>query len=326
MVRAHYLFPFLTPQINLMYAINTIEGLLFRSYLSNYNLSLLHHCIKSGDENVETIRFRQSAKSATATAFAVKIAQAKEGVERTVCYCQKHNISMLPHFHPGYPSSLLAIKNFPPLLFVKGRFSRFLQAAIVGTRCPSILAANKTAQIVRTFAEHGFGITSGLADGIDTMAHQSAIHYSAYNLAVLPTALDNIYPHANSQLAEEILYAGGAIITELAPGFQPAAHPFVMRNRIIAALSEYVVPVEMGRDSGTLHTVNYAIRYRKRLVLCKPGPMEIDYFLRQYEGVILSIRKYKNKEGAEVNVLNDWSALKDCLTKQEKVKQFGMFK
>lgn len=308
-----------------MHAINTIEGLLFRSHLSNYNLSLLHCCIKAGDENTDTIRFRQSAKAATATSFAVAITRAKEQTEKTIAYCQKHNIQVLPHFHPGYPAELLAIKDFPPLLFIKGRFSRYPQAAVVGTRIPSILAANKTAQIVRTFAEVGYGMTSGLAEGIDTLAHEAAVHFNAYNLAILPTSFDNVYPHTNTRLVEEILHCGGAIITEQAPGYQPAAHPFVLRNRIIAALSEYVIPVEMGKDSGTLHTVNYAIRYRKRLVLCKPCPMELDYFLRHYEGVILSIKKYKNKEGAEVEVLNDWTALKNCLEKQQDVKQPGLF-
>ena len=308
-----------------MYAINTIEGLLFRGYLSSYNLSLLHCSIKASDANIDTIRFRQSAKATTATAFAVAIANAKEKTEKTITFCERHNIHILPHFHPGYPAELLVIKDFPPLLFIKGRFSRFPQAAIVGTRVPSILAGNKTAQIVQSFAEQGYGITSGLAEGIDTLAHEAAIHCNAYNLAILPTAFDNVYPHTNTRLVEEILHCGGTIVTEQAPGYQPAAHSFVMRNRIIAALSEYIVPVEMGKDSGTLHTVNFAIRYRKRLILCKPGPMEIDHFLEHYEGVILSIKKYKNKEGAEVEVLNDWAALKNCLRERQDVKQPGMF-
>lgn len=126
-----------------------------------------------------------------------------------------------------HPSFLHSIKDFPPLLFIKGNLPATNYAAVVGTREPSPLAKDKTDFIVKAFAEHNFGILSRLASGIDTLAHEAAIKSNTVTAAVLPTPVDNIFPKENLLLANTIIEKGGCIISEQAPNYAPVANPFV---------------------------------------------------------------------------------------------------
>lgn len=291
-----------------MNSINTIGGLLFRSYLTGYNLSLLHKCIRANDDDYTSEKFRKGCLCDSDFQLERNIVRAKELTKRYLDYCERNGIKIIAHFDKQYPRDLLIIKDFPPLLFVKGNMSSINLAAIVGTREPSPLAHSKTVFIVKTFAEHSHGIISGLALGIDTLAHEAALKYNLLTSAVIPTSIDNIYPKENLALANNIIEKGGAIISEQAPNFAPVANPFVLRNRIIAALSQYLVPVEMGKDSGTRHAVHYAVKYGKKVFLIKPGIDEIDHYLQQYDGIIVAAKKYKKKSNvAVVKSLDDFA-------------------
>jgi DNA processing protein len=278
-----------------MNSINTIEGLLFRSYLTGYNLSFLHKCIKANSDDYTTEQFRKACFASTDFQFQRNVSRAKELTERYLQYCERNRISIIAHFDKHYPQDLLSIKDFPPLLFIKGNLPEINFAAVVGTREVSPLALSKTECIIKTFADHNYGIISGLALGIDTLAHESAIKFNLPTVAVIPTSIDNIYPKENLHLADAIIEKGGAIISEQAPNYAPVANPFVLRNRIIAALSQYLIPVEMGKDSGTRHAVHYAVKYNKKVFLIKPGIDEINHYLEQYDGIIVSAKKYRKK-------------------------------
>jgi DNA processing protein len=93
------------------------------------------------------------------------------------------------------------------------------------------------------------------------------------------------------------------LITEQAPNYAPVANPFVLRNRIQAALSDYIVPVEMGKDSRTRHSVHYAVKYRKTVILCMPNSFEIDHYLPQYEGIVVCAMKYRTKRNSKVIII-----------------------
>ena len=198
-------------------------------------------------------------------------------------------------------------------------------AAVIGKRDVSPLAAGKTEDIVRTFTSQGFGILSGLAIGIDTLAHTAAIHQGAYTVAVLPKPLNYIYPPENNLLASSIMHHGGALISEQAPAYSSVANSFVLRNRIQAALSDYVIPVEMGLKSGTQYTIQYAVRYGRKIIFCLPDVMEIDHFLPYYEGIIADVKKYKSKADASIIVIKGLKCISEVLNTETANRQFNLF-
>ena len=298
-----------------MDSINTIPGLLFRSYLTGYNLSFLHRCIKSNNDDHTTEEYRKASLASSSFQFERAVLRARELTERYLAYCETNGIQIIAHFEKSYPQDLLALKDFPPLLFVKGNLPTTNFAAIVGTREASPLAMSKTEYIVKTLADHKYGIISGLAQGIDTLAHEAALKFNAPTIAVLPGSIDNIYPQENTQLATKIVESGGAVISEQAPNFAPLANPFVLRNRIIAAFSQCLLPVEMGKDSGTRHAVHYAIKFGKKVILVKPGPDEIDHHFSHYDGILTAIKKYRSKTNQVI--LKALSELPNYLTKPE---------
>jgi DNA protecting protein DprA len=283
-----------------MESINTIPGLLFRFYLAGYNLSFIHKCIKSNNDDYKTEEYRKASLATSSYRFERNVLRAKELTERYLAYCESNGIHIIAHFEKHYPPGLLAIKDFPPLLFVKGSLRAINYAAIVGTREVSLLAMPKTEYIAKTFARHNYGMISGLAQGVDTLAHEAALKIGAPTIAVLPSSVDNIYPKENTQLASRIVDSGGALISEQAPNYAPLANPFILRNRIIAGLAKYLLPVEMGKDSGTRHAVHYAIKFGKKVILIKPGPDEINHHLSHYDGIILAIKKYRAKPNLEI--------------------------
>lgn len=306
-----------------MNSINTIAGLLFRCYLTGYNLSLLHTCIKANDHDYTSEKFRRASFANTDFQFARNMARAKDLAERFIQYCERNEIKIITHFDKLYPQDLLSIRDFPPLLFIKGNLSTVNCGAVVGTRAVSPLACDKTEFIVKTFAEHNYGIISGLAFGIDTLAHEAALKQNVITTAVIPTSIDNIYPKGNLSLANTVIERGGAIISEQAPNYAPVANPFVLRNRIIAALSQYLIPVEMGKDSGTRHAVHYAVKYDKKVILLKPGVEELNHYVHHYDGIIISMKKYRKKNN--VLIVKDLPEFASCIMKDEIEKQLNMF-
>lgn len=200
------------------------------------------------------------------------------------------------------------------------------QAAIVGSRQVSPLAKDKTDFIVEAFATHNYGIISGLALGIDTMAHEAALKYNLITTAIIPTSIDNIYPKENIPLASQIIETGGTIISEQAPNYAPVGNPFVLRNRIIAALSKYLIPVEMGKDSGTMHAVHYAVKYGRKLILCMPATFEIDHFLSYYDGIIIAAKKYRTKKNAKLIMVRKLNSLSELLANEMQSNQSQLYK
>lgn len=170
-----------------------------------------------------------------------------------------------------YPTKLLEIDTPPFVLYYKGDLSLVdtLSIGIVGTRKATIygktIAENFTKQLVET----GFTIISGLALGIDTVAHKTALENNGNTIAVVAGGLDNIYPTTNFNLSKEIENAG-LIISEQRLGIKPDPWIFPIRNRIIAGLSKGVLIVEAGIKSGVMHTKNYALDYGKD-VFVVPG-------------------------------------------------------
>ena len=171
---------------------------------------------------------------------------------------------------PDYPIWLRSVDGAPPLLTVRGSAACLGRptVAIVGARNASIAGRKFAMQLALGLGEHDLVVASGLARGIDAAAHEAAL--AGGTVAVLAGGLDHIYPPENEGLAERILAAGGAQISEMPMGWEPRARDFPRRNRIVSGISLGVVIVEAAQASGSLITARLAGE-QGRLVFAVPG-------------------------------------------------------
>jgi DNA processing protein len=187
-----------------------------------------------------------------------------------------HKIRKITITDKEYPVNLREIHNPPRVLYVMGeiRPEDVNAIAIVGSRRCSNYGLVATRKIAGEIADAGITILSGLALGIDTIAHEEAVKRGARTIAVLANGLDMIYPYQNRALAEKIL-ANGAIISEQPIGAKPLRQHFPARNRIISGLTKGILIVEGSDKSGTLHTANFAVE-QNRDVYAIPGEIGKD--------------------------------------------------
>jgi len=173
---------------------------------------------------------------------------------------------------PGYPALLAEISAPPPVLFVRGSMleTDVLAVAVVGTRAPSNYGKDMARSIAHDLARAGVTIVSGLAKGIDGIAHQAALEAGGRTLAVLGSGIHDVYPREHRQLAQRI-GEQGAVISDNLPNAKPDRWNFPARNRIISGLARGVLVVEAPERSGALITVDFAAD-QGRDVFAVPGP------------------------------------------------------
>lgn len=173
-----------------------------------------------------------------------------------------------------YPDALRNIASQPKQLFYIGAppidLDQRPTVAIVGSRKVSHYGQQVTAELASALASRKITIVSGLALGVDAIAHQAALGAGGRAIAVLPCGLDKIYPATNYQLAKRILDQGGTLITEYPAGTEPFKQNFIARNRLIAGLAQATLITEAAEKSGSLHTANFALEQGKE-VLAVPG-------------------------------------------------------
>ena len=174
---------------------------------------------------------------------------------------------------PGFPPLLRAIHDPPPGLFVRGEEEIALLArpavAIVGARACSAYGRQIARSLGRELAAAGLVVVSGLARGVDSEAHRGALEASGTTVAVLGCGIDRDYPAANRELARQVA-ATGLVVSEYAPGVEPAPWRFPARNRIVAGLCAATVVVEARERSGALITADFALE-EGREVFAVPG-------------------------------------------------------
>ena len=176
----------------------------------------------------------------------------------------------------NYPKRLLEIKNPPPKLYVEGndKILNNTSLAIVGSRKCTEYGIKYTKEFTKTLVEYNLTIISGLANGIDTIAHQETIECKGKTIAVLGCGFNNIYPEENKELYENILKNDGCVISEYEPNKKVDMRNFPKRNRIISALSIGVLVIEAGYRSGSTITGRYGFEQNKK-VFCLPRDIDI---------------------------------------------------
>ena len=195
--------------------------------------------------------------------------------EQSFLKTQKQGITLLHFDSPTYPKNLKQLRDAPPLLYVLGN-SDLLNASpavsIVGSRNASVNGRKLASRIAFELSDQNVLVISGIARGIDSSAHKGAMYArgeTGRTIAVLGTGVDIPYPAENTELYEQIA-VNGCIVSELPLGTAPNPQNFPRRNRIIAGLSEGVLVVEAGVNSGSLITARLA-REQKKLLFAVPG-------------------------------------------------------
>jgi DNA processing protein len=222
--------------------------------------------------------FRLSLTELEALNFPAPAAQflftgkARTEAERELVRVSEQKGALLTFEDEDYPEQLREIFDPPPVLWVLGDAKLLARPsiAIVGTRHPTPYGTGMAEILGRDLANHRLVILSGMARGIDTYAHKGALAAGGRTVAVWGTGVDVIYPKENKSLAEDILVAGGAIVSEYRLGTFPAPQNFPRRNRIISGISIGVLVVEAGENSGTRVTARCALE-QDRDVYAVPG-------------------------------------------------------
>lgn len=174
---------------------------------------------------------------------------------------KRAGVELITFFDERYPGRLRQIDGPPPMLFVRGNvelLSRDELVAVVGTREPTSFGTSAARFLTEALGRDGCGIVSGLAKGIDTIAHTTAVEIGAPTIAVLGGGLERIYPAENKTLADRIVDSGGALVSEQPFDVPPRPNHLIARDRIQSGLAAAVLVVQSGVQSGTMHTVRYA--------------------------------------------------------------------
>lgn len=173
-----------------------------------------------------------------------------------------------------FPDALQQMAKPPSQIYVAGEslneLMRLPRVAIVGSRSMSAYGRQVTHRLAKELAEQGIVVISGLALGVDALAHKAVLEVDGKAIVVLPSPIQNIVPSTNRYLAKSILQKGGALISEYAEDSEPFKQNFVARNRIVAGLADAVLITEAAEKSGSLHTANFALQQGK-LVFAVPG-------------------------------------------------------
>lgn len=194
--------------------------------------------------------------------------------EKLLLDLNKEKIKVLTIAEPDYPELLKQIYDPPLLIYYRGDLEAFggFALAVVGARQYTPYGRQVTEKLARDLSLNGLTVTSGLAVGIDTLAHSAAMEAGGKTIAVLGSGLDqqNIYPSQNRYLADKIQAHGGLILSEYPLGTLPLKHHFPQRNRLISGLSQAVLVIEAGEKSGALITAGHALE-QNREVFAVPG-------------------------------------------------------
>jgi DNA processing protein len=232
-----------------------------------------------------------------------QIVEGRPGIDpgREMEQLRKAGVQVITCRDAGYPARLKEIHDYPPLLYVKGELAvgDEIGIAVVGSRRATAYGKQVTTELAGDLCRHELTIISGLAQGIDSAAHQAALDAGGRTVAVCATGLDRVYPATNYQLARRIT-GQGALISEYPLGTRPRPEYFLRRNRIMAGMCLGVLVTEARQESGALITTKLALEY-DREVFAVPGSI----FSENSRGTNLLIREGAKAVMSTADVLGE---------------------
>ncbi|HAF33278.1 DNA-processing protein DprA [Sphingobacterium multivorum] len=274
---------------------NTIKRILLVTYLTKYNIKEVYRSL-SFSKFSDYVEFFLSKNPSLNDKHILDMNKYSIEKYEEMKYL---GISFLPIVSPSFPEQLKRIDQCPPMLFYKGcelQDKDFV--AIIGSR-ETTKYAQKTIEFFIDGLNENNGVVSGLAKGVDSLAHSYSLSKNIYNVAITANSLDSIYPSENYRLANKLLSSQSTIITELAIGINRGKKSFVERNRIQSALSSIIIPIEMASKSGTMHTIDFCVRQDKWVVY--KALTEEQKILEQYSG----ISALKSRESLKQIIVKD---------------------
>ncbi|MCH5159738.1 MAG: DNA-processing protein DprA [Clostridiales bacterium] len=228
----------------------------------------------------------------------VNAALKRKAYDELIADMDKHKVFAVTCFSDAFPESLRNIDDMPYVLFCRGN-AKLLSTdslGVVGTRKITSYGKRVTRDFVTVLSEY-FTIVSGLAYGVDAVAHETTLNEGGNTIAVLGGGLINVYPSANQGLADRILLSGGLLISEYGMNAVPLAYRFPHRNRLVSGLSKGLLVCQAAAKSGTNSTVECALQ-QGRDVFVVPGEI-------YDQGYIGSNRLIKSMQGACVTTPRD---------------------
>lgn len=262
----------------------------------------------------------------------------REQVEKEIIDTEQYGACIIPYYSKHYPRSLRLLPDFPPVITVRGNIDILHKdqniIAIAGSRTASINSKNFTMDLVSKLSSEGYHIVSGLARGVDGVAHNSNLKFGT--IAVMAGGIDHIYPREHNELYENIIKHDGCIISEKAFRAIPKPIYFPQRNRLIASLAIATVIIEAKKNSGSMVTARFA-RECGRKVYIAPGSIQNENFagsnniIKQGHGIILEdvrdilggIDEIKREQPYD---LYDSKNLKDCANRERNANKDFIYK
>jgi DNA processing protein len=245
--------------------------------------------------------------------------------------CDIYGIKMICLGDEDYPLGLAQISGPPLILWYRGELLPALEnncLAVVGTRKPSAYGRQMCAKLITPACKKGLTIVSGLAYGIDTIAHQTAVQNGAKTISVLAGGLESIYPAANQDLAKKII-ENGALVSEYEPGTKLDPWNFPARNRIISALSQKTFIVEGPITSGAMLTAKFAIEQNRDLMALPgqvnhPNAQGPNYLIKNGAQCITTPEDILSSFGLDLEDKDQLEAVPDISEDEQKI--FDLFK
>lgn len=202
-------------------------------------------------------------------------------------------ITPLSYRNKNYPPSLLKLRDYPIILYMKGHYlpKDHKSIAVIGTRNATLYGLEMARQLSSELAAHGYTIVSGLARGIDTAAHEGALNAKGRTLAVIGSGFHHVYPKENLGLASQVAQHG-ALLTEYFPSIPPDKSQFPQRNRIVSGMSLATLLIEAPEKSGAMITVGLTLAQKKK-VFALPGRADQPNFrgnhrlIKQHQAILV---------------------------------------
>lgn len=238
--------------------------------------------------------------------------------EEEIAFIEKYKIKPLFITDTNYPKRLLNCYDSPTLLFYRGEadLNQDKIISIIGTRSHTDYGKQVTEQLIKDLSEQNVIVVSGLAYGIDAIAHKASLKNNLKTIGVLAHGLDQVYPSQHTGLAKDMIKSGGGLLTEFRSKSKPDKHNFPTRNRIVAGMSDATIVVETGIKGGSMITAELANNYNKD-VFAFPGRVNdtksagCNHLIKNNKAVLLT-------DAQELLELMNWEERKKPSIKKQK--------